>query len=231
MTTQPKVPRLNSELWKRYTEWPLLAIAVLFLIVYSIQVINNLTDEQGQIINLIIWITWGLFAIDYIAQLMLAEKRGAWFLKNLHQLLILALPVLRPLRLLRLVSLLRLMQLVALKAVQGRIVTYVIGAASLLTYVGALAVLDAEQNVSESNIKNFGDAIWWAVTTITTVGYGDYYPVTLVGRLVAFGLMIGGIAVLGVVTATLASWLVEQIRTPAVENNLDKNSDSFLKNQ
>jgi voltage-gated potassium channel Kch len=58
---------------------------------------------------------------------------------------------------------------------------------------------------------DFGDAIWWAVTTMTTVGYGDHYPVTAGGRLVAFGLMIGGIALLGTVTATLASWLVETV--------------------
>jgi voltage-gated potassium channel len=53
--------------------------------------------------------------------------------------------------------------------------------------------------------------MWWALTTITTVGYGDHYPVTTMGRFVAAGLMIGGIAVLGVVTASVASWLVEQV--------------------
>ena len=53
--------------------------------------------------------------------------------------------------------------------------------------------------------------MWWAVVTVTTVGYGDFYPITVVGRLVAVGLMIGGIAVLGVVTASVASWLVEQV--------------------
>jgi Ion channel len=58
---------------------------------------------------------------------------------------------------------------------------------------------------------DFGDAIWWAVTTMTTVGYGDHYPITAGGRLVAFGLMIGGIALLGTVTATLASWLIETV--------------------
>jgi voltage-gated potassium channel len=53
--------------------------------------------------------------------------------------------------------------------------------------------------------------MWWAVTTVTTVGYGDRYPVTAVGRMVAFALMVGGIAQLGTVTATLASWLVENV--------------------
>jgi len=55
-------------------------------------------------------------------------------------------------------------------------------------------------------------AIWWAVTTMTTGGCGDHYPVTAAGRLVAFGLMLGGIALLGTVTATLASWIVEGSR-------------------
>ncbi len=47
---------------------------------------------------------------------------------------------------------------------------------------------------------------------MTTIGYGDYYPVTGTGRLAAVGLMLGGIAILGTVTATLASWMVERIR-------------------
>ena len=49
-------------------------------------------------------------------------------------------------------------------------------------------------------------------TTITTVGYGDRYPTTAEGRIVAFGLMLGGIALLGVVTATLASWIIDRVR-------------------
>jgi voltage-gated potassium channel len=87
----------------------------------------------------------------------------------------------------------------------------VIGSAILLTYIGALASLDAEQNTAGSNIRNFGDALWWAIVTITTVGYGDHYPITLLGRAVAVGLMIGGITLLGVITAALASWLIEQV--------------------
>ena len=88
---------------------------------------------------------------------------------------------------------------------------YIVGSASLLAVCAALAVLDAERSNPDANIVDFGDAIWWAVTTMTTVGYGDRFPVTPVGRLVAFGLMIGGIALLGTVTATLASWLVETV--------------------
>jgi voltage-gated potassium channel len=128
---------------------------------------------------------------------------------------ILALPVLRPLRLLRLLTLLQLMKNFAGHALRGRVVTYAIGGAVLSVYVGALAVLDAEQDAPGSNIRTFGDALWWAVVTVTTVGYGDHYPVTLVGRCVAVVLMVGGLGLLGVITAAIASWLVEQVGTRA----------------
>jgi len=78
-------------------------------------------------------------------------------------------------------------------------------------------VLDAERTNPEANITGFGDAAWWAIVTMTTVGYGDRYPTTGVGRLAAVALMLAGIAVLGVVTATLASWLVEQVKTSEQE--------------
>jgi voltage-gated potassium channel len=75
-----------------------------------------------------------------------------------------------------------------------------------------LAVRDVERSSPDANTSDFGDAIWWAVTTMTTVGYGDHYPVTGIGRAVGFGLMLGGIALLGTVAATLASWLVGSVQ-------------------
>ena len=97
---------------------------------------------------------------------------------------------------------------------RGRVALYVAGGSTLLAFCGALAVLDAERENPDANITDFGQAIWWAATTMTTVGYGDHYPTTAEGRLGATVLMVGGIALLGTVTATLASWLVEQIKQP-----------------
>lgn len=74
-----------------------------------------------------------------------------------------------------------------------------------------LAILDAERNQPNANITTFGDALWWAMTTITTVGYRDRFPVTGAGRFVAAGLMVAGIALLGVVTATVAAWFVQRV--------------------
>ncbi|CCQ16335.1 Kef-type K+ transport systems, predicted NAD-binding component (fragment), partial [Rhodococcus sp. AW25M09] len=75
----------------------------------------------------------------------------------------------------------------------------------------SLAMFDAERAAPAGSIKTFPDALWWAISTVTTVGYGDYSPSTATGRLIAVGLMVAGIALLGVVTATLASWLVQKV--------------------
>lgn len=74
-----------------------------------------------------------------------------------------------------------------------------------------MAVLETEREAPDASITSFGDALWWALTTVTTVGYGDHLPVTARGRLVAAALMVGGIALLGVVTATFASWLIDRV--------------------
>ncbi len=71
-------------------------------------------------------------------------------------------------------------------------------------------MLSFEANAKGSNIHNFGDALWWAIVTVTTVGYGDKYPVTAGGRGVATVLMFVGIGLIGVLTATVASYFVEQ---------------------
>ena len=82
---------------------------------------------------------------------------------------------------------------------------------SLLSFVAALGVFEAERDAPDASITTMGDAVWWVLTTITTVGYGDRYPVTVEGRLVAVGLMVAGIAILGTVTAAIATWFLERV--------------------
>lgn len=183
--------------------------AFLYLAVYSWQVLGGSSAPRGT--GLVLQAIWLVFAVHYVVSLVLAPKRGAWLIHHLHELAIVALPMLRPLRLLRLRTTLSLLHRVAGTALRGRVLIYVLGASTLLVYIAALAMYDAEGLHPESIIRTFWDALWWAVVSVTTVGYGDLYPVTLTGRLIAVALMIYGIALLGVVTATLASWLVQQV--------------------
>lgn len=201
-----------SERWERQTQWPLIISAVLFLFAYAVPIIAPHTPREIKVVcNWVDWITWGLFAVDYVVRLGLAEDRKRYLLRHWLDLLIVALPLLRPLRLLRLLPLISVLNRRATSLLRGRVAMYVAVGSSLVAFVAALAVLSVERGRPGSTIENFGDSIWWAAETMTTVGYGDVYPVTLWGRTVAVGLMICGIGLLGTVTATLASWLVEHV--------------------
>jgi voltage-gated potassium channel len=207
---------MTQQRYRDLAEWPLMGTAIVFLAAYAWQVIGRMEGRGTEWLEATLWITWGVFALDYAANLWLAEDRGRWFVRNLHELLIVALPFFRPLRLLRLVTLLSVLHRTVGETLRGRVVTYVAASAGLLVFVGALAVLDVEQSAPDAKILTFGDAVWWAVATITTVGYGDMYPVTPLGRIVAAALMMSGIAVLGVVTASIASWLVQRVEETTV---------------
>jgi voltage-gated potassium channel len=186
--------------------------AVVFLAAYAVPILNpDLPSWLLDACRLLSWISWAIFVVDFAVRLFLVDERLRYLIRHWYDVLVLALPLLRPLRLLRLIPLLSVLNRRAKIRLRGRVGIYVAGGACLLAFCAALAGLDAERSSPDANINDFGDAIWWAVTTMTTVGYGDHYPVTAVGRLVAFGLMIGGIALLGTVTATLASWLVERV--------------------
>jgi voltage-gated potassium channel len=202
---------MTQQRYRDIAEWPLMGTALVFLAAYAWQVIGRIEGRQADLLEAIMWFTWAIFVADYAANLWLADNRRRWFVLNLHELLIVALPFLGPLRLLRLVTLLSVLHRTVGGTLRGRVVTYVAGSAVLLVFVGALAVLDVEQSAPDAKILTFGDAAWWAITTITTVGYGDLFPVTPMGRMVAAALMMSGIAVLGVVTASIASWLVQRV--------------------
>jgi voltage-gated potassium channel len=206
---------MTQHRYRDLADWPLTVTALIFLAAYAWQVLGRIEGSSAFWLEAVMWATWGIFAVDYIVNLWLADDRGSWFLRNLHELLIVVLPFFRPLRLLRLVTLLSVLHRTLGDTLRGRVVTYVAGSAAMLVFVGALAVLDVEQSVPDARITTFGDALWWAMTTITTVGYGDMYPVTPIGRMVAAALMMSGIAVLGVVTASIASWLVQRVEDTA----------------
>jgi voltage-gated potassium channel len=201
---------MTFDRWARLTEWPLIIAAVVFLAAYSLQVLapQHLLAGPAEAVIIAVWF---IFTVDYVTRFVLAPGRWKWFFRHLHDLAMVLLPALRPLRLLRLVTVISVLQSAAGNALRGRVITYVVGSSILLVYVSSLAMLDAERAAPDATITSFGDALWWAVVTITTVGYGDYAPVTPLGRVIATGLMIGGIALVGVVTATLASWLVEKV--------------------
>ena len=206
MDTETKLQR-----WERHAEWPLAVAAVLFLVLFSRQVLVQPQGREAHIVWAVDWAIWGLFVVDYVVRLCLADNRWHWFLRHLLDFAIVTLPLLRPLRLLRLLVLIEVLQKAIGDAFRGRIVVYTVSGVVLLIYTSSLAVFDKERYLHGATINSFGKALWWSITTVTTVGYGDVYPVTNTGRVIAVLLMIGGISLVGVVTAALASWIIERV--------------------
>ena len=212
--------------WDKSAEWPLAAAALAFLAAYAYPILHeHLSSGEHQVCTVVLVATWAIFVVDFIARVSLAEQRRRYVVRHLHDLVILGVPVLRPLRLLRLLVLLRVLNRQAADSLRGRVAVYVSASAGLVIFCAALAVLDAERGHHDSNINTFGDAIWWSVTTVTTVGYGDHYPVTTEGRCVAIGLMLAGIALIGVVTASFASWLIDRVRAVDLESRAATSAD------
>jgi len=83
-------------------------------------------------------------------------------------------------------------------------------AAFSIIFVGGFGVFLAEHGHPGANITQFGEAIWWAVVTLATVGYGDYYPVTAVGRIIAIFMMISGVGIFALMVATFAKRRLEK---------------------
>lgn len=203
-------PRRDA--WERRAEWPLTLAAIAFLGAYAWPIlVPSLGRPWTTVCAAVTTAVWAVFALDYLVRLVLSRQRRRFVRDNLLDLAIIVLPVLRPLRLLRLFTLLSLLNRYAGMSLRGRVAVYVGGSTVLVLLLGALAVLDAERGARGTSIASFGDALWWSVTTVTSVGYGDTYPVTTTGRFVGVALMLTGIGLIGVVTASVATWLVQQV--------------------
>jgi voltage-gated potassium channel len=82
---------------------------------------------------------------------------------------------------------------------------------SVIVAVSSFTLWVIERDRAGSNIRSFGDSLWWAMETITTVGYGDHHPTSVAGRWVAGGLMVIGVALVGVITATVVTWFFSEL--------------------
>ncbi|WCD86252.1 pH-gated potassium channel KcsA [Streptomyces xanthophaeus] len=197
--------------WERRTQMPLLVLAVAFAVAYAVPIVApEARAEVLRACTYVEWVVWGAFAADYLVRLGLTGNRLHFVRTHWLDLAAVVLPLVQPLRLLRLVATLMLVGRRARMAPQIRLTTYVAGAVVGLLMFGSLAVLSVERDAPEGNIKNLGDAVWWSFTTMTTVGYGDHSPTTGLGRVLAVGLMLSGIALLGVVTANIAAWFISR---------------------
>lgn len=200
------------------------SVLILFLSVYIlgallIGVIVDLPPETQKLLQIFDFAICIVFFLDFCVQFYQAESKLRFMRWGWVDLLasIPMIDIFRIGRLLRFVRILRVVK--AFKSLkdfldsyfenkaQGTLNSAIIVAVLMIIFC-SITILQVERT-PESNITTAGDALWWAFVTITTVGYGDHYPVTLEGRLIAAVLMTTGVGLFGTFTAFVASWFVK----------------------
>ena len=212
------------ERYERTTALPMIVVSLTFvaLLIYPIAVqTSSSVDANLRAAN---WALWGVFAIDYFVRFCLAPHKLRFVRGNLVDLAVVVLPLLAPLRVLsglRALRVLRVLTVLSVMAKAQRRSRKVVNPQSigttvllLLVVIGVGAALEFqfERGAAGANINSYGDSLWWAVSTVTTVGYGDKYPVTLEGRGFAALLMFAGIGTASLLAAGLTTVHIDRER-------------------
>jgi voltage-gated potassium channel len=209
---------------KSFSVWDfvILIFSIFSLALLPIQMLYKGSEDIQQIVDSADHLLCLFFFADFLKQFIQAKGARLAYMKYGWIDLLSSIPIIpgaalgRVFRILRILKVLR--QVSKLSDITEGLfrnptagafaVTLVVAVSTI--FMSAFLVLEAESNVVGARIKNAGDALWWAVTTVTTVGYGDVYPITTAGRYVGVITMFVGISVAGSLTASMASLLIRK---------------------
>ncbi|MDI6808329.1 MAG: ion transporter [Candidatus Eisenbacteria bacterium] len=198
----------------------ILALCLYAIVVLAIEAVVPLSPSTRQVLGYTDTGVCMVFLVDFLLSFARAPRRWQYFYRwGWIDLLssIPAIPILRIGRVARIVRVVRLLRgfratRILASFVLNRRAESAVLAATLVTILmvafSAVAILHCE-STPEANIKSAQDAVWWAIVTITTVGYGDKYPVTAEGRVVAAMLMVAGVGLFGTFAGFVASWFLQ----------------------
>ncbi len=236
MQTPPK-PRdaasgqARFERFEELIEIPMLVLAVALIPVLLMPGLEDLSPWSERVLWWTGSIIWSAFVAEYAVLLYLSPDRWQTVRTHKLDLALIALPILRPLRLARLLRLATAGTATARTAVAaGRLLGRpgfgaTLGVVGGCILVGGVLVSVAEHEQDGATISGLADGIWWAFVTCTTVGYGDEFPITGSGRVLAVVLMLVGISGLSVITANVAAFFVSgdvEGETDEIDDRLDR---------
>jgi voltage-gated potassium channel len=220
---------LALERYEHVAGFPMAALGLAWGVVAIVVFTTNRNGVAPTVLIAVLFALWAIMLIEYLVRLVMAEDKRTYVSTRRFEPATVVLPVLQPLRLMgmEVVSLVVSEFVLRIRAILAhRGLFRVLLAAAATLFAGAWLVLLAESNAKGSNIHNYGDALWWAIVTVTTVGYGDKVPVSDLGRTVAVVLMLVGIGLIGVLTATVASFFVQE-HTDANKEQLQKTHEDL----
>ena len=207
-------PGSALERFERRADLPMVVLGGVWLVVFVFALLDNGNHVREEVLVGILFALWAVFVVEYVIRIVLAPDRRRYVSTRKIEPAVVAVP---PLQCLRLMGLEKTDLVVAefvlrTKAIlQHRGLFRVLLAVSGLVFLAAWLAMLAEGDASgATSIHSYWDGLWWAIVTVTTVGYGDRFPVTTVGRVVAVVLMLVGIGLIGVLTATVASFFLRE---------------------
>jgi voltage-gated potassium channel len=206
--------------FERITEWPLTLLALAMVPILAVPLLTTVSGQVDAALEGSLWLIWVIFAADLVIRTYLAEPRIPYLARHWYDVMIVVIPFLRPLRIVRSARALRALRLWRLMPFVARVwapthqllrrrgLQYVLlmGLVAILAASAMVVLVEREQG---GEIDDYGTALWWAVATMTTVGYGDAVPKTAEGRAIAAFVMVVGITFFSWVTANIAAYLVE----------------------
>ncbi|MEU2733556.1 potassium channel family protein [Streptomyces griseoviridis] len=196
--------------WERRMEIPLSVASMVYLASYAVRVLAvGLPRGWLDLCLAVTYATWAVFVVDYTVRWRLSGQGPRFVRTHWLDTIVLLLPLLRPLRVVQIYQRVQDRRGKPRLALQARVMFYAGLSTVLLGFAGSLAVYQQERYAPGATMTTFGDALWWACSTFATVGYGDVVPVTPLGRVIAVGMMAGGLALLGAVTGSFSSWLLQ----------------------
>jgi voltage-gated potassium channel len=220
------------------------ALIVVSLITFSIATLPNLSANTEQLLYIIEVITVAIFTLEYILRIIVADEKKR-FIFSFYGLVDLAailpfyissgldLRTVRTFRLLRLVRILKLLRYSkavnifhrALLISKEELILFGFVAAVML-YLSAVGIYYFENSAQPEQFKSVFHSLWWAVTTLTTVGYGDMFPITTGGKLFTFFVLITGLGIIAIPTGLIASALSQAREEDKKDDTEDSNENS-----